>query len=439
MKIYLMPAKFQGFVQMESHEAAALVVGRYGDAGVMLRGKSVHLQYSQRDEISVSESKTQGGVLGGSGDGQSQATANSILITTVLNTRIPVTIENLQQVFKPFGDVLKIVTFSRNNIFKALVQMAHVENALAAKSYLDGKDLFQGCCHLRVDFSNLTELKVTTNDAKSRDFTVHGGQMLDPHGMAHPLFNKSGGAPYGGLVGGAAGGMGALAAGFPGSAQGYGDVREAGSVVLVNNIDAQLSVNDLFMLFGVYGDVVRVKILFNKRETAMVQFANAQGAATAQSKLNRLNIFGKELVVSISKHTEVGMPRADADPESQNLTKDFANSPVHRFRGRTLRVAKNIHAPSAVLHVANLHDKAAEEEVQKIFGQFSSFTAVRFFKNSRKMAYVRMASVQDAVVALMRLHNTKVEGQYLRVSFSGQDPLTFATDAAPSVGGDAEL
>ena len=36
-----------------------------------------------------------------------------------------------------------------------------------------------------------------------------------------------------------------------------------------------------FVLFkGHYGDVLRVKILFNKKDTALIQFADAQQAST---------------------------------------------------------------------------------------------------------------------------------------------------------------
>ena len=36
----------------------------------------------------------------------------------------------------------------------------------------------------------------------------------------------------------------------------------------------------LFLLAGVYGDVIRVKILYNKRDSALVQFKEAQQAQT---------------------------------------------------------------------------------------------------------------------------------------------------------------
>ena len=39
-----------------------------------------------------------------------------------------------------------------------------------------------------------------------------------------------------------------------------------------------MNVDLLFRLFGVYGDVLRVKILYNKPDTALIMFSNPLGA-----------------------------------------------------------------------------------------------------------------------------------------------------------------
>jgi hypothetical protein len=66
-----------------------------------------------------------------------------------------------------------------------------------------------------------------------------------------------------------------------------------GSVLLASNLPDELS-NDpdaLFTLFGVYGDVIRVKLLHRKANTALVQFATPIQAATAVNFLNRYSNF----------------------------------------------------------------------------------------------------------------------------------------------------
>ena len=45
-------------------------------------------------------------------------------------------------------------------------------------------------------------------------------------------------------------------------------------------------------VIGVYGDVVRVKILFNKKDTALIQFNHAQQAQTGTTYTNDLKSEG---------------------------------------------------------------------------------------------------------------------------------------------------
>lgn len=104
----------------------------------------------------------------------------------------PVSLEILHQIFQRFGKVLKIVTFTKNNSFqvsnnvlfgiytglinaflpkKALIQYPDAQTAQHAKQTLDGQNIYNGCCTLRIDNSKLTALNVKYNNDKSRDFT----------------------------------------------------------------------------------------------------------------------------------------------------------------------------------------------------------------------------------------------------------------------------
>jgi len=124
----------------------------------------------------------------------------------------------------------------------------------------------------------------------------------------------------------------------------------------------------------------------------------------------------------MSRHTEVGLPPKDADPELASLTKDYSGSPVHRFGHRGARNMKNINPPSQVLHLSNLYEGATEDDLKKIFTTESTGCVVQFFPTNRKMAYVKLDSVHEAVLALIRTHNLKFGDRYMRVSFSLKDP-----------------
>ena len=97
--------------------------------------------------------------------------ANTVLRVIVESLLYPVTLEILHQIFQRFGKVLKIVTFTKNNSFQALIQYSDAQTAQHAKQTLDGQNIYNGCCTLRIDNSKLTALNVKYNNDKSRDFT----------------------------------------------------------------------------------------------------------------------------------------------------------------------------------------------------------------------------------------------------------------------------
>lgn len=198
-----------------------------------------------------------------------------------------------------------------------------------------------------------------------------------------------------------------------------------GSVVIVNKLDqTKVTPDVLFGLFGVYGDVQRVKILYNKRDTAMIQFATTQQATNAVANLSGCSLFGNEIMVNKSKHTDVKLPREDTN-DGQELTKDFSGHNAHRFKRTPFINQKNVHPPSQVLHVANIHENATEAELMDLFASQqpgSQAPVIEFFQKSNATAYLCMNSVEDSITAVINLHNHNLHGYNMRVSFSGKDP-----------------
>ncbi|CAD6994941.1 unnamed protein product, partial [Ceratitis capitata] len=96
---------------------------------------------------------------------------NTVLRVIVESLLYPVSLDILHQIFQRFGKVLKIVTFTKNNSFQALIQYPDAHSAQHAKTILDGQNIYNGCCTLRIDNSKLTALNVKYNNDKSRDFT----------------------------------------------------------------------------------------------------------------------------------------------------------------------------------------------------------------------------------------------------------------------------
>jgi len=390
--------KQQAFIQLESVEAASDMIASLDYAQPAIRGKPVFFQFSKRQELSGGDRLVMG----------PEAGASCTLLIAVSVVTVPVTLENIHQVTKPYGDVLRIITFTKNMEFQALVQFATAEQATNAKLCLDDKDLFQGCCHLRVSYSKRQHLVVKVNDHKSRDFTVAAPMPSSLMGLA--MY----GAPP-------------QLAPPPMGPMGLPPVGGEGCVLIVNKLhEEQTTPQVLFTLFGVYGDVLRVKILFNKRDTALVEFATEAQARSAKQNLNRCPLFGQLIQVNMSKHNQIQMPREE---DGKDLTKDFTNSDAHRFKHKQFMSQKNVNPPSQVLHVANIHESVSEEDLVKLFAAYQSGAPrpplFEFFKTNRSMAYIGMNSVDEAVRALVNLHNYKLNYP-LRVSFSHKDIRTMS-------------
>ena len=68
--------------------------------------------------------------------------------------------------------------------------------------------------------------------------------------------------------------------------------------------------------------------------------------------LDQIRVFGKNITVVASKHTLVQMPK-DGQPDA-GLTKDYVNSPLHRFKKPGSKNYQNIYPPSSTLHLSNI-------------------------------------------------------------------------------------
>jgi len=198
---------------------------------------------------------------------------------------------------------------------------------------------------------------------------------------------------------------------------GMQQMMDGGNVVIVSNLcEEKVTPDKIYVLFGSYGAVTRVKILFNKKDTALVQYVDPMMAQNAIVQLDRCRWMGRTLKVSMSKHTHIQMPREGASDAW--MTKDFTNSPLNRFRNANAN--KNVmYPPSATLHLSNIPSSASEADLTEMFSEHGTVIGVKYFEKDRKMGLMQMGSQEEAVDALVALHNFDMGAQhYLRVSFT---------------------
>jgi len=456
--VLVLKGKNQAFLEMEEECSAVSMVNYFTNCVAQLRERSVYVQFSNHTALKTDQTHSNATAsaqaalqaaqaLAGAGESKSGG-PNTVLRVIVEHMVYPVTLDVIFQIFSRMGKVMKIVTFTKNNTFQALIQYPDVITAQAAKLSLDGQNIYNNCCTLRIEYSKLSNLNVKYNNDKSRDYTnpslPTGEPGLDIHNSNTLSLQQSGmlGSPFAalGLANlanqfGAAGQLAGLAAigGYPsgigGAAQAQAIAQAAlgkytagggqGCVLLVSNMNEELTQPDhLFILFGVYGDVQRVKILFNKKDTALIQMAEPQQASLAMNHLDKTKLWGKIIRVMHSKHTNVQLPK-DGQPDA-GLTKDYANSGLHRFKKPGSKNYQNIYPPSATLHLSNIPSGVEEEDLKTAFQNINvTVQAFKFFPKDRKMALVQLPTVDDAITSLVQLHNYQLsETSHLRVSFS---------------------
>ncbi|XP_069703468.1 polypyrimidine tract-binding protein 2 isoform X9 [Periplaneta americana] len=456
--VLVLKGKNQAFLEMADEVAASTMVTYFTSCMAQLRGRAVYVQFSNHKELKTDQTHSNANASAQaalqaasalSGQNETQGGPNTVLRVIIEHMVYPVTLEVLCQIFTRFGKVLKIVTFTKNNTFQALIQYPDVVTAQAAKLSLDGQNIYNSCCTLRIEYSKLTSLNVKYNNDKSRDYTNPNLPTGDPgldatlaglgagapgvlaspfaamHGLGSPLTSPYGNSAVGGM------GAGMPLAGFqmPGaaattalSAAGIrlaGTMGSTGCVLLVSNLNEEMVTPDaLFTLFGVYGDVQRVKILYNKKDSALIQMSEPHQAHLAMTHMDKLRVFGKQIRVMPSKHQTVQLPK-EGQPDA-GLTKDYSNSTLHRFKKPGSKNYQNIYPPSATLHLSNIPPSVSEEEIKDAFTKNGfPVKAFKFFPKDRKMALIQLPTMDDAVAALIKMHNYQLsESNHLRVSFS---------------------
>lgn len=170
-KTLLCPHAGQAFVQLPDPASANNLIMFYKTRESSIRGHALTFEFSTRTEIEDTSrpvrpeegrlSSEQPTIGGGAG---------AILMVSVTKLQYDMSIDVLEQVFRKFGVVSKIVIFYKDAEFKALVEMQNAEMARGAQEALDRRDIYTGCNTLHVVFSRHVELQVDANTDRTRDF-----------------------------------------------------------------------------------------------------------------------------------------------------------------------------------------------------------------------------------------------------------------------------
>ncbi|KAI3368400.1 hypothetical protein L3Q82_008097 [Scortum barcoo] len=137
--LLMLKAKNQAFLEMNSEEAAQNMVGYYSTVMPIIRNHPVFVQFSNHKELKTDNSPNQERAqaalraLSSSHVDVAVAAPSSVLRVVVENLVYPVSLDALYQIFSKFGTVLRIIVFTKNSQFQALLQYPDGASAQAAK------------------------------------------------------------------------------------------------------------------------------------------------------------------------------------------------------------------------------------------------------------------------------------------------------------------
>jgi len=327
----------------------------------------------------------------------STKTVTPVLRYSLSNVTYRVNLEALSRVFSQYGRLIKLTRFPNHGIVSGYVQFENVASAEMTMAKLQGRNIYHGCCRLHLSATDIADLTIRRDleggdhavDLSARNkrqshsdhngswpstsprrvperrgdhylppasFSRDGGFQSPPMGIVPDGRDKgsgygtkfwretgfgsgegrsrgNGGAPpiqnlwpnelYGG---------GAFA---PISNQGWkGAVHQAKTVLFVANLnESKIDAERLFMIFGVYCDVIKVKIFYHEKSKALIQAVDGRQADTARRLMDGVLLWGQVISVTFAsaKYQEVNIVARDGEKWARDFTSTKFSA--HRFRG----------------------------------------------------------------------------------------------------------
>ncbi|KAL5999050.1 hypothetical protein ACLOJK_010000 [Asimina triloba] len=292
----------QAFIEFEDLNQAIAMISYYASSlePAQVRGKTVYLQYSNRQEIT--NNKTAGD------------TASNVLLVTIEGPEASsVSIDVLHLVFSAFGFVHKIATFEKTAGFQALVQFSEVGTATAAKDALEGRIIPRyllpehvGPCTLRINFSGHTDLNVKFQSHRSRDYT-------NPYLPVAPSAIDGSGLQLG--------------TGLDGRKQ---ELESNVLLASIENLQYAVTVDVLHQVFSHFGPVQKIAI-FEKNSglQALIQYPDVQTAIVAKEALEGHSIYDGgfcKLHLTYSRHTDLNVKANNDRSRDYTINDAVSNS-----------------------------------------------------------------------------------------------------------------
>ncbi|ETN72249.1 hnRNP-L/PTB/hephaestus splicing factor family protein [Necator americanus] len=427
--VTVIPAQKMALVEFEEIEAARACVTFAASNLIFVAGDAALFNYSTSQNIQR---------LGFESENPCK-----VLVITVYNAQYPIDVHVIHQICEPHGKVLRIAIV-RKSMMQALVEFESAEIAKKVKHAINGADIYSGCCTLKVEFAKPDYVKVTRQDNDQYDFTLtHEGHL----GMEHKSQRKTllpGGGPPGG-PNSYPSGRSDYHGGYD-DRNGYDDpygfrgsfVRvdvdmiamvdhlealfHPGCVLMVYGIEQEkLNCEMLFNLFCQYGNVLRIRFMATKKDTAMAELGTPMAVTHVLKFLQGVSLFGLTLQLKPSIQTsvrdvqELGFFSDPFDmPDGSPSFRDYSMSALQRFSTPDAAARNRLIYPTKILHWYNAPVNMDEAKIrQQLFTEKNapepkSVTVFAGRSERSSSGTVEMETIEQANEALALVNHTPV-------------------------------
>ncbi|VDO77504.1 unnamed protein product, partial [Schistosoma margrebowiei] len=362
--------------------------------------------------------------------------------------------------FKPFGQILRVISFKKNDSRHAFLEYSNTISAHVAKLQMNGVPLFPMESNfniLRTEFSRQPTLEIHREDNSCRDFIQNPWNESDE--LNHNHISSS-------VVNGTKN----FHAFLPSVRDEWDDFSEE-KLSTMDPVFLSVLANRLIKpllkvaasISGPQANLLRAQATTLSSLTSLISenrnhdslpwplipnlpaketshltghsvplspvafVSNLNTELKSVNFLNGVPLYGKTIHCVLSKNSTVTMPHTNlqnptSDGENDiKTTCDYTGHKLHRFKRINSRNHFNICAPSKVLHVTNLPDSIDDDSLKSVFENGTDYhvTRIKSFKADKKMALIEFANLEEAVSALITMHNYPIEeNMHIRVSFS---------------------
>jgi heterogeneous nuclear ribonucleoprotein L len=195
-------------------------------------------------------------------------------------------------------------------------------------------------------------------------------------------------------------------------------IQEQSSVVMVYGVDpGKINCAKLFNILCLYGNVLKIKFLKSKPNTAMVQMCTPGAVDRACQWLNGIRLFGLELNLSKSKQLHL----IDSNNSKFQLSdlsssfQDYSNSRNHRFASQKMAKMNRQQKPNRTLHYFNAPPAFCEEDVESLCMSHNvEPTSIKVFQprdqpHKISSGLIEFKSIEDAIIFLTEVNHKQLD------------------------------